>query len=711
MAAFDYIISITGDCSLTSSGVISILPEGGTPPYTVEWVDPALGTDIVTLLPSIRSGLGEGTYGLRLNDSTLPINEEFYVNIPISSGVCSDVLGVGNTTCDLENGSVTGSSSSNYSSTNFYLYTSANTYITSATTNTNQAVFDSLSAGTYYLVTQDLGGCTGRSETFIIQESTPFTYGLYVVPNSSCGGDPIGKIYVTGQTGSSPYEYQWSNGQTGNTITGLTSGAYTVTVTDATGCEVSQTGIIGDVDPVGLGVFTVVNPSCLESNGSITMIITGGTAPYYYSASTGYFEISYSQTFTLSNLSAGQYNFQVTDAGFCTFFAGTTLDTPEGIASISISSTSSSCNVDDGKITVSVVGGTAPYTYLLIYPDASTESTTGSQTSYVFDNLSYGTYTVGVSDNSGCSLLQEVTIITENLYTIATTATGTTCNQSNGSIQIIKSSGGTSPFDYSLDGVVKFLNTTLSAVTISNVSSGQHTVSITDALGCVQTKQVFVPASSQLNFSIISTSCGSGSEGTISAFISSGTPPFTYNWSSNVPGNPQNVEVTGLSGGTYTLTITDSTGCSLQRSTTISCNPTYTSYQCYTMGSESIQIQSPSKRGLLQMLNEGFFDLTSGNTNCILVSADFIAQVSIQPLGTVLTQNFYTSTVLNQIPSDNLWYDTIKTMLLSVLGVGGVTIDPINNQITITKSTTNNSLDNQDIIIELKIVYDTMCQS
>ena len=179
MAAFDYIISITGDCSSTNSGIISILPDGGTPPYSVQWVEPNLGEDIVTLTPSIRYGLSSGTYALRLNDSTLDQNNEFIVNIPVSSGVCCLISDIQNTTCDLDNGSVTGTSSSDFSSTNFYVYTSNDTYITSATTNTNEAIFENLSAGTYYMVAEDLGGCTGKSETFIIQTSTPFTYGLY----------------------------------------------------------------------------------------------------------------------------------------------------------------------------------------------------------------------------------------------------------------------------------------------------------------------------------------------------------------------------------------------------------------------------------------------------------------------------------------------------------------------------------------------------
>ena len=122
MSAFNYIINITGDCQTNNSGAISILPTGGTAPYTVEWVSPNLGSDIVSLLPSVRSSLGNGTYALILNDSTLPVNNEFYVNIPVSDGICASVLGVRNSYCNGNNGSVTGTSNSDYSSTSFLLY-------------------------------------------------------------------------------------------------------------------------------------------------------------------------------------------------------------------------------------------------------------------------------------------------------------------------------------------------------------------------------------------------------------------------------------------------------------------------------------------------------------------------------------------------------------------------------------------------------------
>ena len=167
--------------------------------------------------------------------------------------------------------------------------------------------------------------------------------------------------------------------------------------------------------------------------------------------------------------------------------------------------------------------------------------------------------------------------------------------------------------------------------------------------------------------------------------------------------------MSGLTAGTYSVVITDASGCTLRRSTTISCATSYVSYESYVMGAELLQVQSPTKYGLLQMMNEGFADLTSGNTNCDLVTATFYAQVLVNPLGTSVSQPFFTATTLNVGPSDNLWYDTIRTILLSINGVSGVTIDQLNNQITIQTSTSNFSLNGQEIIIKLNIVYDIMC--
>jgi hypothetical protein len=711
MAELNYNITVTGDCSSNNSGALNLFVSDGTPPYTVQFLSPSYASQTITTQPASLAGLASRVYQVRVNDSSLPINNEFLLNIPISSGVCGSISAVQNTTCGLDNGSVTGSSTSLYSSTDFYLFDVNNTYLTSATTNTDAVVFNSLSAGTYYLGVIDLGGCTAFTQTFIIEESENLDFGLYVVPNSSCGGTPIGKIFVTGQTGQAPYSYLWSNGQTGSTITGLTSGNYSVDVTDAYGCILSKPATVTDVNPIGLGLFTSTAPTCLQSNGAISMTVTGGTEPFYYSASTGNVLVSYSRTFTISNLSAGQYNFQVTDAGLCKMFAGTTLETPGGISSVSVQGQNSTCSSSNGSITVNVVGGNVPYTYTLISPTGSQLNISNSQTTQIFGNLVGGTYSVGVSDNSGCSYLQETTLVTQNKFTISTQVVGTNCNQNNGVVTIFTSNGATLPLDYSVDGIQNVIDTNLSAVTFNNLTSGTHVVTVTDADGCVQTRNILVPSSQALNYSLYSTSCGSGSSGKITAFITSGEPPFTFNWSNNVPSNPQQIQVSGLTAGTYSVTVVDTNGCSLSRNTTITCNTNSTSFQTYVMGAEIFNIESPTKFGLLQMLNEGYYDLTTENTNCNLISATFTAKVSVNPSGTITSQNFFTSTSLVQAPTDSEWYDAIRTLLLAIPGVANVIIDEPNNQITIETTKNNTTLEGQEIVIDLVIDYNIICLS
>ena len=709
MAEFNYTINITGDCQSNSSGSISVLPFGGTPPYVVQWTSPSLGSDVVSLFPSIRTGLNAGTYTLRLNDSTLPTNLEFFVNIPVSDGVCTDIENVRDTTCAENNGAISASSTSDYSSSYFYLYNSGGTLVTSAVTNTNLINFTNLTAGTYQIVVQDLGGCTGQSQTIVIQESTPFDYGYYVVPNSACNATPIGKIYITGQTGYYPYTYLWGNGQTGDTITGLTEGTYSVQVTDYVGCTKSKSIVVPKVDPLGFGNFIVSQPGCFQNNGSLTLVITGGTVPYFYSASTGYFKISYSSSFTVTGLTAGAVTINVTDSGYCRISETAQLITPNGMSSVSINSNNSTCSSNNGSIFVSVVGGTTPYTYTLIYPTSNTISFATNSTTHDFTNLTGGTYTVVVSDSSGCSYQEEETIIATNKYNLTVTSTGTTCGNSNGIALVSKSSGGTAPYDYILDNTVQILDTTQSAFTFTNVSSGVHTVSVVDADGCSVSESFFVDTSFPISYSLNSTTCGSGSGGTITAFISSGEPPFTFNWSSNIPNNPQSITVTGLTAGTYSVSIVDSQGCSLQRVTEVTCSSSYLSYQVYSMGSEEFQLINGTKCGLLQMLNQGFYDLTTGNSGCTLSSATFTARVFVSPAGTTYENEFYTTTSLLTPPSDNLWLNTVRNLILTIPGVQTVTIDEFSNQITI-QAAPDGPLNNQQLTVDLLIEYDIICE-
>ena len=213
-----------------------------------------------------------------------------------------------------------------------------------------------------------------------------------------------------------------------------------------------------------------------------------------------------------------------------------------------------------------------------------------------------------------------------------------------------------------------------------------------------------------MEFSLFPTSCGlSGSGGTITALINSGQPPFTFTWSSNVSGNPQNIYVSGLTGGTYSLTIVDDNGCTQTRETTISCSEIISTYMVYEMCSSDFVYTSGTKRGILQMYNEGYRDLTSGHTDCLLSAATFSVQVTVS--GTTYPSPlvpFYNSTSLLDIPTDQQYFNEVESILLSIPGITGVTIDSTTSEIIIS---TDGSLSAEEIVIELIIDYDIDCVS
>jgi len=723
MGNFNYLLTVTGDCSNNGSGSIRVGFSGGTPPYTIQWQEPLNITTYLVydsnyldpLQPQLTfsqvNNLSASTYAFVVNDSTLPVNFTANVNVPVSSGNCASVLVLNTTTCSQNNGTVTVSSSSDYSETLFILYTFSGEALQSGTTSLQTQTFEGLSAGTYYVEAVDYGGCTGTTPTFLINSSTEVDFGFYVVPDTQCG-QPSGRLIITGQTGVPPWSYIWNDGTTGSTLTGLTAGTYSVKVTDSTNCYKIREQSIGQVDPVGLGGFVVDNiPTCLNSDGIITMTITGGTGPYYYSASTGQIEVSYLQSFTLSGIPAGSYNFLVTDAALCKFSTGIDLATENGISDIILAVNQSTCSNADGSILVTVLGGTSPFTYTIIYPDASTFTLTTNAASFTFNELSGGTYSIVVQDTSGCFFTTESAILANNTFTISGVTTGTTCSGDNGTIYVSKSDGGISPFDYSLDNIQNIIDTTATGVTFTNVSAGQHTISVVDASGCTQTQQIFVETSVPLIYNLYATSCGTGSSGTITTFISDGVPPFEFTWSENVPNNPQTIKVTGLTAGTYSVGIIDSSGCSQTRSIAINCDKAYVAYRTYLVGEEIFSYAAGTKRGLTQIMNTGFDDLTTGNTNCSLVSATFVARVEVQPLNVVLDQDFYTSTSLIDGPADSLWYSTISSLLQTISGVSSVTVNDLTSDITILSDRLNLALANQEIIIELIIVYDIRCLS
>ena len=701
------IISVTGDCLNTNSGEFFVNWVGSTGSvFTINPINP-LGSPLVTSNFSFSgTGFSAGTYSYTITDNCLPTNNSVTFNVYISSGTCLSLNEVG-TTCGLNNGSITATTSNLYNLASFSLYDINDSFITSGTSLTNQYVFSNLSPNTYYVIGDDGGGCTGRSESCIVVSSQTLDFGFYVIDNGSCsppsnlGG---GKIYVTGLTGNPPFSYLWSpGGQTTSSISGLTSGPYNVTITDGQGCVTSKGAIVNTVPP-----------SCFGNDGQLQVSVSGGTAPYFYQGSNGFTQVSFSSVYTFTGLSAGFFSVQVTDAGLCNATQSIVMPSPNGFSITSVNLFPSNCSASDGRIDIQLFGGTGPYTYQLTSGTTTLQTTTFS-TSFTFYPLATGVYNLLISAGT-CVYTNTYTITNVSQFNLSASTTGTTCGLDNGAIEI-SVSGGTGLYSYDIIPVGpqpysnSYQNAPVSAFTATNVPCGPYIVRVTDqnsSPACYQDYPVNVSCSNGVNFTLVGINSYLGSNGTATAYITSGTPPFTLNWSSNVNGQTGST-VTNLSAGTYSLTIIDASGCTETRNVVIQGFNLFTSYETLTICSDSFTNSNlVIQKGPRQMLLEGFFDLTSGDTGCTLNMSVFDAIVEVD--GTSVSQSFYTGYTLNDYPTINQWVDTIKEMLLDFPGIDAVNANLIGNTIKIINDCKNPiSLGDKNVTVDFKITYDISC--
>jgi surface protein len=705
---------ITGDCTNSNLGAFDISIDGSAPDYSIQWISPTTGT--TTLGPGItgysQTGLSAGTYSFYVVDSCPSGNTYFFNNIYISSGTCLSIEST-NTTCGLINGVITATTINLYDSATFYLYELNSGLINTISQTTNIVEFTTLSAGTYYVIADDGGGCTGKSESCIIKSSSTLNFGLYQVDNSACAIN-LGSLHVTGLTGTPPYTYLWSNGQTTPSITGLSDGTYSVTVTDGLGCSTSLGAIISSVPNLNSLILVDIEPACFSATGQATIYISGGTGPYHIQGSNGEVTITFATSYTFTGLPAGYFSTIVTDAGLCQSTAFATLLTPNAISVVTINVTNSNCNNFDGQISISIFGGSAPYVYTLT--DSLGNFQSGIQPTqnagFLFTSLSSDTYTITITDSSNICPYSGTVVVSNNvLFDLSASTIGATCDLPNGSATLSITTGGTAPYRYQIDGYDIFGQTGLT-YTFQNLLPGNYTAKVMDVNLCQQIIPITIPNLSNLNYVLSSLNPLFSNDGEISIFITDGTPPFVVNWSSNVNGQT-GLTVNNLSAGTYSVTVTDAYGCTLSRSTTLIGYTLLQSNQSYTICQGLLTNQTQNiRKGPQQMLIEGFKDLTVGDTNCILNSAVFEVEVTLSGVTTSSTaQTFYTATTLNDFPADNLYYDTVKILLLSYSGITYVDIEPIENKITIgTISNPPQEYIDTEVIVGVKVYYDISCE-
>ncbi len=362
--------------------------------------------------------------------------------------------------------------------------------------------------------------------------------------NVSCFGFSNGSATVNPINGSPPYTYTWSNGATTQTINGLAAGTYTVTVTDNIGETDNTSVIIDQPEALMVSVLIMSSVSCNGgADGSITASAFGGTAPYSYLWSNG------DTTATTNNLIAGTYNVTITDANGCSVFSSSSITIIEpAILTVNNLSSNVSCNgANDGSATVSASGGTMPYTYL--WSNAATTSS--------IDNLVAGIYNVTVTDANGCTSTG-LSVVSEPEPLRAFVDLGNiACRGDNGGMIRSFPTGGTPPYTFLWSTGT---GTTTSSI-IDNLVAGEYSLTVTDANGCtdISINTITEPD----NFITVSTiinrnaSTNDSSDGTATATASQGNEPYTYSWSNGAT----TATITGVPAGTYTVSVTDASGC------------------------------------------------------------------------------------------------------------------------------------------------------
>lgn len=284
------------------------------------------------------------------------------------------------------------------------------------------------------------------------------------ITSVSCFGGNDGAADINVSGGTPPYSYSWSNGATTEDINGVSAGFYSLTITDAASATATVNLSIGQPTPISITRF-IDDVSCNGgTDGGISLVVSGGAAPYSYSWTNG----DTSQNIT--NQMSGPYTVTVTDANGCVASATDTIGEPSQFFIFSSSSTPVSCfGGSDGTATLNLAGGILPYTFLW---------SNGATTKDLL-NVPAGTYSVTATDNNGCKDFATV-VITEPAtpVTASFTVTDASCiNSNDGSIDI-SVSGGIPPYDY-------LWNSGDTTEDLTNVAVGNYTLTITDANGCV----------------------------------------------------------------------------------------------------------------------------------------------------------------------------------------------------------------------------------
>lgn len=520
-------------CNTAANGSVAVTVSGGSTPYTYSWSNGATTKDLLHVVP--------GTYMLTVTDA-LGCSRSISATIGVSSS--NPIL------ISLDSTRAAGCSASSTGAAFISVSGGQSPYTYDWSNGAKTQDITAVAAGSYTVVAKDANGCTDTlSVTVPVDPSGGFSVALDSVVDASCALSGDGAVYIHPTGGSAPYTYQWNTGATTQNLTGVNPGTYTVTVTDQHGCpgQVSATVGMASGGGITISLDSLVPAGCASSARSgIYLSVSGGTAPYTYSWSNG------ANTQDLTGVVPGTYTVTVTDALGCSESRQETtlVDSSYTVRAVVDSIVGAGCvGGKSGAIYVSVTRGIAPYTF---------SWSNGASTEDLLD-VGPGTYSLMTIDAGGCTHELEATVMVDtnnSIRIVLDSMTGPGCPLGRSGALYVSVSGGVAPYTYSW-------STGATSQDLTGVGAGTHTLMVYDAAGCSRsfTQTLAVDTSNLVKVSsstVDPAGCMGSASGSISITVEGGTSPYRYAWSNG--DTTQNIK--DLSPGSYSLIITDASGCS-----------------------------------------------------------------------------------------------------------------------------------------------------
>jgi|GEM_PF-1214577 len=509
-------------CHGGSNGYINMGVRGGVQPYTYSWSNGATTQNL--------SGLAAGTYTLTVTDAQGCIATAS-ASITQPEKLVGSLVSTTNVSCfGGTDGTVTISVTGG-TTTSPYNFSWSNGATTQNLAN--------VPAGSYTVTITDANLCTTTVSATVTQPQEALSVTVTNFTDVTCKGAGDGTVDIQVQGGTSPYTYSWSNGSTLQNLRNAQPGNHVVIVTDAKGCTTNANETIEEPAKLTAEIFQTKNVSCSGGgDGEIRVTIAGGTEPYTYTWSNG------GSTKDISGLTVGTYSLTVKDYYNCTATVSATITQPTQLTGTITSSTNVSCNGgSDGTATAEAGGGTGPYTY----------TWSNGVVAQTVNTLTAGTHTVTIKDANNCEVQQSVTITEPPVLTASIDGTHVSCKGGMDGTITLTPGGGTAPYSY-------LWNDNNTSQSRTALTAGTYSVTITDAKGCLITKEFTITQPEELVATLSGTTnvaCYGGATGGASVTASGGTSPYTYTWSNGMTG----FAVTGLTAGSYTVVVADSKGC------------------------------------------------------------------------------------------------------------------------------------------------------